>query len=312
MFNFAKNQVHTIGIDMGRDSLRLAQLMDCGQDVGLVAGCLQQCPVDIEAGTPAWQLWAVNAIRESLARKKFQGKKAIAVIPANDVLIESIKMPRNHDVNVEDAIFARIKQHLPSGYRRENALIQHVPTDQENALVMVADRETINRYLAIYEKAGLEIKSIGVWPEALINSYVRFFGRRQSDVNETVLLLNIESDCTHVVICRHRNLLFARSLPLGSQGLEDERVIDRLVLDVTACRRDFVTICRKSTIARLIFLSGRAVERQIYVKIARQLEVQAQIGDCLVAVEMNDPAYEELDRRDNHVSWATAFGLSLS
>ncbi len=99
---------------------------------------------------------------------------------------------------------------------------------------------------------------------------------------------------------------------MGVQGLDDERGIDRLVLDITACRRDFVAVCRNSTISRLIFLSGQAVERQVYAKIARQLEVQAQIGDCLVAVEMTDPACEELDRRDNHVSWATAFGLSVA
>ncbi len=312
MFKFAKHHIYTIGVDMGRDSLRLAQLVDSGQDIGLVAGCLQRCPSDIEPGTPSWQRWAVDAIRESLARNKFQGKKASTVIPASDVFIETIKMPRNNDVKVEDAIYARVKQHLPSGCIKENTLIQHVPTDKENALVMAADREVINRYLAIYEKAGLEIKSIGVWPEALINSYVHFFGRRKSDVNETVLLLNIELDCTNLVICRHRNLLFARSLPIGAQELEDERGIDRLVLDVTACRRDFVAICRNNAMSRLIFLSGQAVERQIYARISRQLEVQAQIGDCLVAVEMTDPAYEELDRRDNHISWATAFGLSMS
>ena len=312
MFKFGKNHMYTIGIDMGRDSLRLAQLVDTGQEIGLVAGCLQRCPADIEAGTPAWQLWAVDAIRESLARNKFQGKKASSAIPASDVFIEAIKMPRNTDAKVEDAIYARIKQHLPRGCTRGNTLIQHVLTDKETALVMAADREVINRYLAIYEKAGLDIKSIGVWPEALINSYVHFFGRRKSDVNETVLLLNMELDCTNLVICRHQDLLFARSLPIGAQGLDDERVIDRLVLDVTACRRDFVAICRNSTISRLIFLSGQAVERQIYARIARQLEVQAQIGDCLVAVEMTDPACKELDRRDNHVSWATAFGLSMA
>lgn len=312
MFKFAKNHMYTIGIDMGQDGLRLAQLIDRGPEVGLVAGCVKPCPDNVEAGTPAWQHWAVDALREALTQHKFQGKKACSVIPASDVFIESIKMPRNSDMKLEDAIYARVKQHLPSACTRDNALVQHVPTDQENALVMVANREVINRYLAIYEKAGLEIKSIGVWPEALINTYVRFFGRRKSDVDEAVLLLNMEHDSTNLVICRHKNLLFARSLRIGVHELNDERVIDRLVLDVTTCRRDFVSLCRGNTITRLIFLSGQAVERQVYAKIARQLEVQAQIGDCLVAVEMTDQAKGELDRREHHVSWATAFGLSMS
>jgi hypothetical protein len=42
------------------------------------------------------------------------------------------------------------------------------------------------------------------------------------------------------------------------------------------------------------------------------LEVQAQMGDCMAAVEVSDPDRFGLDRRNGSVSWALAFGLSLS
>jgi hypothetical protein len=63
---------------------------------------------------------------------------------------------------------------------------------------------------------------------------------------------------------------------------------------------------------RLIFLSGLAVEAEVYRTIAKQLEVQAQMGDCMAAVEIRDPDRLGLDRRNTTVSWALAFGLSLS
>ena len=312
MFGFGKNQIYSIGIDISREGLRLAQLENCGRDIGLVAGCFENCPDTIDVGSAHWQRWAVAALQKMIVTKPFRGKSAKVAIPASEVYIESIKMPKSSDLKLEDALFARIKQHIPSGCTRENTMIKYVPTDQDNAVVIATDRELINRYLAVYERAGLEIKAISVWPEALAQCYVKFFGRRQSDVHAIVLLLNIETDCTNLVICRQTTELFARSIPIGAQALTDEKAINRLVLEVTACRRDFISMYRNAAISRLIFLSGPVVETEVYASIAKQLEVQAQIGDCLIAVEMSDPLCQSMDRRDVHINWATAFGLSLS
>jgi hypothetical protein len=66
------------------------------------------------------------------------------------------------------------------------------------------------------------------------------------------------------------------------------------------------------SVTRVIFLSGPTVKTQVYATIAKQLEVQAQIGDCMAAVQVPDPTGQGPDRRACPVSWATAFGLSLS
>jgi hypothetical protein len=59
--------------------------------------------------------------------------------------------------------------------------------------------------------------------------------------------------------------------------------------------------------------------------IAKQMEMPAQIGDCLAAVNIPDNCHLKkksegdkkqmggpVDRRDCQVNWAVAFGLSLS
>jgi len=167
-------------------------------------------------------------------------------------------------------------------------------------------------HLAIYERAGLAIKSIGVWPLALANCYARFFGRRKTDLEAIVLLLDIQPDCTHLVISRHKNPLYACYIPVGARQLKDETAVGRLVMEMTACRREFVSLYKNVQLERLIFLSGLAVEAEVYRTIAKQLEVQAQMGDCMAAVEIRDPDRLGLDRRNTTVSWALAFGLSLS
>jgi hypothetical protein len=85
----------------------------------------------------------------------------------------------------------------------------------------------------------------------------------------------------------------------------------------------------RGQIGRLIFLSSETtIDKGICVKIAKQLDIPAQVGDCLAAVEIIEPSSlggkpksndddkestgTPIDRRDCEVNWATAFGLSLS
>jgi Tfp pilus assembly PilM family ATPase len=312
MFGFGKNQVYAIGVDLSGNGLRLAQLVHNGQQLSLMAGCWRDCPGQVEPGTAAWQHWVIDVLRDSIDKNGFRGKTVTAAMLPGEVFIETIKMPKATEDRVEDALFAKVKPQMSLRCSRENALIRYTLTDQDNALVMVADRELIHRHLAIYEKVGLTLKSMGAWPEALANCYVRFFGRRQSDLQTVVMLVNVEAACTNVVICRHTHLLFARSIPIGAHRLKEEAAFNGLVLEVTACRRDFVSLYRNVPLTRVIFMSGPSVETSVYAGIAKQLEVQAQIGDCMAAVEVPDPIRQGIDRRECPVSWATAFGLSLS
>jgi len=325
MFGFLKNRLYAIGVDIGDDGLKLTQLANNGKGIALVAGVSENRPEGIMPATVAWQKWAIEAIRQLTSNGHFRGREVIAAIPANEVFIDHIKMPKINDGKLDDAVFSKIKQKLPFEPVKENTMIKYIPTEEDNVLVMATERKIIDRHLAIYEQANLQIKSIGVWPMALANCYASFFGRRKSDIEAVVMLLDIEPNCTNVVISRHRNLLFARSISIGAKHLGDEKMVTRLMLELTACRRQFGSMLPNAQIERLIFLSGRAVDRDVCAAIAKQLEMPAQIGDCLTAVEMDglyhtprDPEHEgghlgtPIDRRDCRINWATAFGLSLS
>ena len=327
---------------MGRDSLKLAQLGNNGRGgIHLLAGGIENRPADVKPGSGDWQRWAIEVIKRLIANGRFRGRNVIAAIPASEVFIDQIKVtqtPESDDWKPDDAVFSKIKQKLP--FEAEDAMIKYIPTEADIVLILATEHEIIDRHLAVYEKAGLAIKSIGVWPAALTNSYTSFFGRRKTDMEAIVMLVEIEASCTNVVICRHRNLLFARSIPIGAEQLnrkkaletllsstshvsalqyvansgpsQDGDAVTRLVLDLTACRRHFDSMYKRSHIERLIFLSGQTIDRDMCGTIAKQLEIPAQIGDCLAAVEIEDAHNLGIDRRGCRVNLATAFGLSLS
>jgi type IV pilus assembly protein PilM len=324
---------HPIGVDMGDEALTVVQLGNNGRGINLIAGSSKNRPEDVEPGSSNWQRWAIETIRELTANGKFQGRDVIAAIPASEVFIDHIKMPKIEKDKLQDAVFSKIKQKLP--FEPDDAMIKYIPAEEDNVLVIAAERKKIDRHLAIYERANLQIKSIAVWPAALTNSYAKFFGRRKSDVEAIVMLLDIDTNYTNVVICRHKNPLFARSIPIGAKQLErapkrgerhlgtgtnpatarsavTSEMIARLVLELTACKRCFGTMHEEAQIERLIFLSSQTVDRDICTAIAKQLEMPAQMGDCLAAVETANLYGLGMDRRQCKVNWATAFGLSLS
>jgi len=324
MFDFLRNRPYSIGVDAGNDSLKLVQLVQNGKGVSLMAGSRENRPADVKPGSVDWQRWAIGALREAMASGRFRGKEVVAAIPASEVFIDNIKigfpfhnksqnrgsMPKTSGNKLPRDVSSKIEQKLPFGL--DDAMVKYVPTEEDNALVMATERKIIDRHLAMYEKAGLTIKSIGVWPTALTNCYTEFFGRRRADLETIVMLLDMEANSTNIVICRHKNVLFAASIPMGAKQLGDDKTVTRLALELTGCRRRFTSIYRHARIERLIFLSGPAVEADLYVTIAKQLEIQAQMGDCMAAVEIANPYRSGIDRRDIHVNWATAFGLSLS
>ena len=323
MLWFLKNRTYPIGVDMGDDTLKLVQLGNSRGGVSLIAGGSESRPENVEPGSGNWQRWAIEALIRLTANEKFRGREIVAAMPASEVFIDHIKMPKIEEDKLESVLLSKVKQKLP--VEPEGAVIKYLPTEEDNVMVIAAEREKVDRHLAIYEKAQLAIRSIAVWPAALVNSYTRFFGRRRTDVEAIVMLLDIEPNCTNVVICRHRNLLFARSIPIGAKQLEgpaecdeehlggrSDETIARLALELTACRRCFASMHKKAQMERVIFLSSLAVDGNICTAIAKQLEMPAQMGDCLAAVEIPNPRNPGIDRRGCQVNWATAFGLSLS
>lgn len=304
-----------IGVDVGDDDLTLVQLSNSGKGVTLVAGANENRPAEVSFNSVEWQMWVLESIRKIMSNGRFRGKEVVAAIPQTELFIDYVKMARpegrkEETSPVDDAVISKIKRKLP--FESEDALIKYIPAEEGNALVIAAERKIIDRHLAIYENACLSIKSMDIWPMAMARCYARFFGRRQADIDAVVCLLDIESNSTNVVISRHENLLFARSIPMGANQLCSEETISRLVLELAGCRRHFSSMYKRSFIERLVFLSGRAMDKDICVAIAKQLEMPAQMGDCLGAVEYTGISESGVDRRDCRVNWAIAFGLSFS
>ncbi|OHB55804.1 MAG: hypothetical protein A2Y07_08245 [Planctomycetes bacterium GWF2_50_10] len=316
VFSLFNNKAAPIGVDMGSEYIKMLQLGKAEGGFTIIGAAVEQRPAFIEAGSSAWQHWAIKAIKQLAIDGKFKGRKVVTAMPASDVFIDQIKIPKMAEEKVREAVIARVAPKLP--FDPATAMVHYVMTgagSESEYIVMATDRVKVDHHLAIYERAGLEAQAIAIWPLAMVWSYVSFFGRRKNDLESTVMLLEIGANFTKVVICKHSNLLFARLVNIGVNQLKDENTMRRLIDELGACARYFET--QKGRIERMIFLTSQSTDKilcESVVKLARDLQVPAQIGDVLAAIEVSTDdgqACGPIERRGNVLNWTGAVGLGL-
>jgi Tfp pilus assembly PilM family ATPase len=320
MFGMNGKKICPIGVDLGSGYLRIAQLGQNGQGLFLQSAALRANPEGMEFRSPAWQHWAAETTRDLVRENDFLGKSIVTAIPSDDLLIDPIRIPRSALKQINEIIPQKLQKRLP--FPIENALFQHVVidagekngSDSVDVLAISANREDINRHLAIYERAGLEVAGISIWPSAMVQSFMNFFCRRENELDTTAILINVGTNHTNVVIARGPNLLFARVMSIGYVQLELGQMVQRLFSEIDTCMQYFGDSTAATQIGRIVFLAGAGASRTLCEKLAglaQKMQVAAQIGDVLSAVEINHSPECLIDRRNCKVDWATAFGLSL-
>ena len=306
-----------IGIDMDGDSIKMVQLRADSKGTSIVCSGMEQVPCDIEIGSSDWQRWAIDVIKRIVSQSSFETKQAVTAIPSRDVFVELMSIDKMPEDKIRQHVLIKVGQ--KAGFDVNNAMVQYSMINgngmngsrQMDILVTATEKVKVDRYLAIYEKANLTLKGITVWPMALTSSYLKFFGRRNSDVNVSVMLLNISSDHSNIIINKHRNILFARTVPIGSKDFDDQNSRDKLIFELEASRRYFES-SRKMQIKRLILMSNENEKICQSLSIfAQQNEIIAQVGNVLEAVTVENNMHGT-DKITNPTDWATAFGLSLS
>ncbi|MEJ5259895.1 MAG: pilus assembly protein PilM [Anaerohalosphaeraceae bacterium] len=311
-----------IGVDLGSGHLRAVQLGQNGQGLFLQAGGIKTKPEEIKFGTPDWQRWALEALREIIRENSFKGVKVMTALPSDDLFIDQVRVPRSSSAAaIEQAAFAKVQGKLP--FKPEEGLLKYIPAEHPEArgsevevVVMGAGRLALEVHLAIYEKAGLEVAGIIPWPLAMVTSYARFFCRRRNEQDRVSMLMSVGTHHCNVVICRGTALLFARVVPIGFSELSGEGdLMHRLIAELDACARYYQTMPSAAPIERLVFLAGSGVSRAMcdgVAQLAQRMQIAAQVGDVLSAIRL-DPVEQKMmiDRRNSKVDWSLAFGLSL-
>ncbi len=229
MLAFAQNwfaaRPNPIGIDLGSDTLRLAQVQDSGQSPTLFAAASCEVPdfarVDLESRLDFFE----QAVRDLLTRGKFRGRSAVLSLPASLMFMHKLRLPKLNDADLKQAIAVECKGKLP--INPDAALLRHVVAGQVmvhgrpmlEVIALAAPREAVDKYLAAASRAKLDVIDMKIEPMALIDCFSRVHCRK-ADSDAVTLYVDLGATGTRMIAAQGSHLLGLSMVELGGHDFD--------------------------------------------------------------------------------------------
>ena len=396
--NLLTPKANPIGVDFGSDCLRLAQVRNENGQLQMLAVAAVNVPEPARADMNTRLDFFVHAMRDLLNSGKFVGRRVVLGLPAASTFIQHIRLPKMDEPAMTEVLPDEIRGKMPID--PGHAMLRHIVAgevfvEQEpknEVIVLATRRDFIERFLGSAHKARLDVVGMNVELKAIVDCFSRIY-RRKNDSTTTNCIVDIGYSATRAMITQGTQILFARSIPIGSSqfnkdvaaalkisqqearqirlqslaespkalvpqlvgaatesapapglssehheaipdtedrrkdlrddqpDLADEQIdaehacaksVERLVEELTFCRRYHEATFPSVPIQRLIFIGAEAANRVLCQQIAREMALPAQIGDPLVRLVQGREIFAQagLDVTQPQPAWPVAIGLS--
>ena len=165
----------------------------------------------------------VVAIKNGIREFSLSGLNCHLALPGKQAYISIVSMPVLSDAELSSAIRWEAEQHIPvslSEVNFEYDVIYRPPKDSSEDVMQVlmvgAPKVTVDRYLELLEKVGIE--SIGLEPE-VISLMRAFFPEKVDKLPVTTLICNLGALATSFLVVDKGRISVAHSAPIGSLAL---------------------------------------------------------------------------------------------
>lgn len=211
-----------IGVDLGSDCLRLAQVEPRDQEHHLAAVAATDVPAHVRNDVPARFAFFAESIGDLLSAGKFQGRRVVLNLPASMIQIQHLRLPKMDDVALKKSLAWEARGKLP--FDPSQALLRHIIAgdvfhDQESkyeVILLAARRDLVEQYLSAANKARLTVVGMTVEPKAIVDCFSHVF-RRASDKEISTCFIDIGCSATRAVVARDGKIQFARAIPIGGE-----------------------------------------------------------------------------------------------
>lgn len=211
-----------IGLDIGHDSIKMIQLTASGGRIGVLAA--DKVKIDSSLSNDAEQRkdFIVSAVEQMLDKGGFRGKSVVSCLANDKLKITSLRLPQTDDDKTQLALEKEVSQRFgldPDKDPVKYMLAGNVKQADEvkNELILFAtDSDTIKNHIGLLEQVQLRPVAIDTIPCALFRSFNRSL-RRQEDMENTVVFMDVGSQFTTVVFGRGEQICFIKQIPIGGE-----------------------------------------------------------------------------------------------
>jgi type IV pilus assembly protein PilM len=235
-----------IGIDLGTDYLRMAQVEPAGgekasaSDFRLIAAASAETPSTART-EPADRIAFFGAtVRELLARGNFRGRRAVLALPASLMHVAQLLLPAMPEAQIAEVLPRQLSTVLPMD--PASAVLRHLVVGQvrldgqafDQVIVFAVDRSLAEQYVSAAAKARLDVVGLNGEQKAIVDCFSHVY-RRKSDRDVTSCYVDIGCSGTRVVMARGEQILFARNIDIGGDRF-GQAVADAMKIGLAEAR----------------------------------------------------------------------------
>jgi type IV pilus assembly protein PilM len=211
-----------VGLDIDRGAIKAVQISQGDGGYMLRHVGYRKLPMGAVAdGEVADHDLLASELTEFWASHSFKGKAVYLGVANQKVVVRLLDFPRMSPEDLRGAIRFEAQDHIPIPL--EEAVVDHVvlgpqseKSDLDRVLIVAAQREMISRYSSVVRAAGLRPEGIDVKALSLVRSILP---NALVDEEGAILLLDVGSEITNLVVTQGGNPTLTRFIPGGSDYL---------------------------------------------------------------------------------------------
>jgi len=232
-------QTMPIAIDFGSSSVKLLQVAP-GEPPSMVGAIGLRIPDSIRTVRDLRLDYIEKQLPRMLRKGNFKGRRAVCSIPCADTVVQHMQIAEADGIDRDETIKIQLgEQRGISPYNMvvRSYFVTEIRRDGEVLSEMICfaiARETVMRYVELLRKCKLE--TVGVHSEVI--GMVRAFDYLQpppDQPSQTNLYVDIGFASTKVAITHDTQLVFARTIGIGGQQI-DEKLAGKLGCDEATAR----------------------------------------------------------------------------
>lgn len=228
-----------------------------------------------------------DATAERLAavvkRWRIRAPQVVLSLSRNAATVRNLHLPSQDDQEIAQMVDLNIVRMVP--YKKEDVVCGYRvlgkdDTGYTRVLTVIIRSDSLRRYVAVVEKAGLYVDSLtlasyGVW----------HFARAKKRLDGLCLVLDVDADFTDCMVFDKDNLLFTRSINIGAAALsgDPEAASVKFLGEVKQSLVMFYNEETSRKPARVVVCGAKA-GNPLAVKVQEELDVPVEVWDAPAAV----------------------------
>lgn len=214
----AKLPAH-VGIDFGTHSVKAVELTGIGSDRPTLVNLGSQLTPKgvINSEDQKDQKKLAEVLKKLYSSSGIKNKNVVMALPEFSVFTRFLEFPGVKREELRDAVYFEAKQYIPMPLKEVQ--LSYVPigfNEEKNAprvLVVAAPRKTIDIYINIANKAGVDLIAIETEAVAMGRAMYKSSGKKN------IVVLDFGANSTDMSILSEGYLVFSQSVAIGSDSL---------------------------------------------------------------------------------------------